>query len=113
MIAPGLAPLNIRSLITDMPGRFSAMKAILGVEAANLTFILFSAAGLTALLVACQPLFTAVRWAGALYLINLGLRLLRDAFRPPACTVEQPHQYCPRSTRIGKGLRLDSEIQRH
>jgi threonine/homoserine/homoserine lactone efflux protein len=58
-LSPGMTVLLITSNALKR-GMSSAMKAILGVEAENLAFIVFSAAGLTALLIACQPLFTAV-----------------------------------------------------
>ena len=62
-LSPGMTVLLITSNALKR-GMSSAIKAILGVETANLTFIVFSAARLTALLVACQPLLTSVRWAG-------------------------------------------------
>jgi homoserine/homoserine lactone efflux protein len=102
-LSPGMTVLLITSNALKR-GMGSAMKAILGVETANLTFIVFSAAGLTALLVAYQPLFTAVRWAGALYLVYLGLRLLRDAFRPPAPMLEQPASAPPSQHPYWQGL---------
>jgi threonine/homoserine/homoserine lactone efflux protein len=102
-LSPGMTVLLITSNALKR-GMSSAIKAILGVETANLTFIVFSAAGLTALLVACQPLFTAVRWAGALYLIYLGLRLLRDAFRPPASMLAQPATVLPSQHAYWQGL---------
>ena len=49
-LSPGMTVLLITSNALKR-GMSSAVKAILGVETANLAFIVFSAAGLTALLV--------------------------------------------------------------
>jgi len=52
-----------------------------GVVTAQLAWTLATALGLAALLVAWRPAFDALRLAGALYLLFLGARLLRDAIR--------------------------------
>lgn len=41
---------------------------------------LATSAGIVVLLVACEPLFLAVKYAGADYLVWLGLQSLRAAF---------------------------------
>jgi homoserine/homoserine lactone efflux protein len=43
-------------------------------------------------------------WAGALYLIYLGLRLFRDAFRPRAPKLEQPASVLPSQHPFWQGL---------
>jgi homoserine/homoserine lactone efflux protein len=45
------------------------------------------ACGLAALLAAATSLFTVLRWAGALYLMYLGFRLLASTFRGPSARV--------------------------
>jgi threonine/homoserine/homoserine lactone efflux protein len=66
-------------------GRGSAVVTATGVLAADLIWATASILGLTALLVSSQLAFDAVRWAGAAYLIYLGVRLLRTReFRPGA-----------------------------
>lgn len=47
-----------------------------GIELGNLTWFLFSAAGLTTILLASTTAFTIIKWAGAAYLIFLGVKLL-------------------------------------
>src|SRR3954447_1866373 len=51
----------------------------LGVAAAMAVWVTTSLVGLTVLLVKCQPLFQAVRLAGAAYLAWLAFQLLRSA----------------------------------
>ncbi|MBS2538455.1 LysE family transporter [Catenulispora sp. NF23] len=53
----------------------------LGVAAAMAVWATTSLIGLTVLLVKCQPLFEAVRLAGAAYLLWLAFQLLRSAAR--------------------------------
>jgi threonine/homoserine/homoserine lactone efflux protein len=59
----------------------------LGVETANAVYVVATALGLTALLAASSVAFTAVRYAGAAYLVYLGLRTLRDRSNPEAPVV--------------------------
>jgi threonine/homoserine/homoserine lactone efflux protein len=56
----------------------------LGVAAAMAVWAATSLVGLTVLLVKCQPLFQAVRLAGAAYLAWLAFQLLRSAVRRAA-----------------------------
>jgi threonine/homoserine/homoserine lactone efflux protein len=61
-------------------GMRSGLPAALGVLAADLLYIVLSVTGLSAVLAASHELFTLLKWAGAVYLIYLGARLLRSAF---------------------------------
>jgi homoserine/homoserine lactone efflux protein len=92
---PGLAVMLVTSNSLKQ-GLHAARQAILGIEIGNAIFVLASATGLTALMVACAPLFTVIRWCGALYLILLGVKLLISAFSAPAV---------PREVIRGNGLR--------
>lgn len=88
-LTPGLAVMLVTSHSLER-GLRRAWQATLGIEVGNAIFVLASAAGLTALLVACAPLFTVVRWCGGLCLIFLGATLLVSAFRAPAVATEVP-----------------------
>jgi threonine/homoserine/homoserine lactone efflux protein len=72
-------------------GRRAAVVSVLGVETATLCFVAAAAFGLTAVLVSSAVAFATVRYAGAAYLVYLGVRALLDrtgpdpaAPRPPA-----------------------------
>jgi len=60
-------------------GRRAGLTTILGVLPGIATTMMLSFAGLGALLAASAEVFTAVKWAGAAYLIYLGLRQWRAA----------------------------------
>ena len=59
-------------------GRRAAVVSVLGVEAATLCFVASAAFGLTALLASSAVAFAVVRYAGAAYLVFLGIRALLD-----------------------------------
>ena len=59
-------------------GRRAAVVSVFGVETATLCFVAAAAFGLTAVLVSSALAFATVRYAGAAYLIYLGIRALLD-----------------------------------
>ena len=62
-------------------GRRAGLLVALGVCTGQLLWTLAVGAGVAALLLAWQPAFLALRYAGAAYLIYLGAHALRDAIR--------------------------------
>lgn len=58
-------------------GRRAGMASVLGVETGTLVWVCSAAAGLSALLASSAVAFDVVRYAGAAYLIYLGVRTLR------------------------------------
>jgi len=58
-------------------GRRSGFATVAGVALGDLTAMTLSVLGLGALLAASATLFTIVKWAGAAYLVYLGVRLWR------------------------------------
>jgi homoserine/homoserine lactone efflux protein len=60
-------------------GWLPSFKASLGVQAGNGIYLTLSAIGLGAILAASESLFHAVKWAGAAYLVYLGVRAIRNA----------------------------------
>ena len=62
-------------------GRRAAVETALGINAGLLVWAFAAALGIAALLSASAPAFTALKIAGAAYLVVLGLRALVDAWR--------------------------------
>ena len=60
-------------------GRRIAVPTALGVALGDLIAMSASLAGLGALVLASATLFTALKWVGAVYLVWLGIRMIRDA----------------------------------
>lgn len=71
--------LTVRN--TVVRGRAAGVQTAAGVVAGQSAWALTAAAGVAALLVASQPLFAALRIAGAAYLVYLGARCLLSAWR--------------------------------
>ena len=68
------------------------LAASLGISAGCVVHALLAAFGLAALLAVSGWAFSLIKWAGAAYLVWLGLGMLRDAFRrgEPAPTATPP-----------------------
>lgn len=74
---PDLALIIARS---TQQGPRAGIVAALGVGVGAFVHIAAAAIGISALLVTSALAFTALKWAGALYLTYLGLQLLRSSF---------------------------------
>src|ERR687885_1539230 len=59
-------------------GRTAGLVSVLGVETGTFAYALAAAAGLTGLIAASETGFTIVRFAGAAYLVYLGVRRLLE-----------------------------------
>jgi threonine/homoserine/homoserine lactone efflux protein len=80
IVTPGPdTALTIRN--TLLGGRRSGIGTAAGVAAGQAVWTLATSAGLAALIVASEPVFRAVKLAGAAYLVLLGLQALWDAVR--------------------------------
>ncbi|MFV2177328.1 LysE family translocator [Actinomadura sp. LOL_016] len=66
--------LSLRNALQQ--GAADAIVALAGRFTAFLLLVLATAAGLGALMLASEPVFTAVRWCGVAYLLYLGGRML-------------------------------------
>ena len=60
-------------------GRRAALAAAAGFSLGNFAHTLFAVLGLSALLMASATAFQIVKWAGAVYLIYLGIQMIRQA----------------------------------
>jgi len=72
--------LTIRNVL--LGGRRGGFFTALGVSAGQATWAMATAAGVAALLAASRPVFLAVKFAGAAYLLFLGATILWAALRP-------------------------------
>ena len=98
VLLPGPDTLVVlRNLVRG--GRRTAALTVLGVLSGLVVWVVAAALGLAALLRASEAAYTALRWAGAAYLLWLGLQSLRSRSLAPG-TAEAP---APRR-RIGTGF---------
>ncbi|MFI8803633.1 LysE family translocator [Micromonospora chalcea] len=81
MLTPGPDMMFVLANATRYGARAGAVAA-LGVAAGEAVHVAAVVAGLATVIAASPVLFTAIRWAGAAYLIVLGLRALRGTGRP-------------------------------
>jgi threonine/homoserine/homoserine lactone efflux protein len=94
IVTPGPdTALTVRN--TVLGSRRTGLLTALGVATGQAVWTLAAAAGIGALLVASEPAFLAVKFAGAAYLVWLGVQSLRAALRrsdPPGshATVRPP-----------------------
>lgn len=65
---------------TLLGGRTGGIMTALGVSTGQAIWAFATAIGVVALLVASEPLFLAVKYAGAAYLVWIGLQSLREAW---------------------------------
>ncbi len=70
-------------------GARAGVAAALGINAGCVVHALAAAFGLAALLALYPAAFQAIQWAGAAYLVWLGLGLLKQALRPAAGAVAE------------------------
>ena len=84
LVIPGPAVLYIvnRSL---SDGRAAALASVGGLETGNLVHAVAATVGLSAIIATSAAAFTVVKWAGAVYLVAVGLTTLLR--RPAALTV--------------------------
>jgi threonine/homoserine/homoserine lactone efflux protein len=78
---PGPAVVYVVTRSLDQ-GRAAGIVSMLGVETGTFAYALAAAAGLTGLIAASETGFTVVRYAGAAYLLYLGVRKLREREQP-------------------------------
>jgi threonine/homoserine/homoserine lactone efflux protein len=75
LLVPGPAVLYIVTRSMDQ-GRAAGLVSVAGIATGTLVHVVAAAAGLSALLVSSAAAYNVVRWAGAGYLIVLGVRRL-------------------------------------
>jgi threonine/homoserine/homoserine lactone efflux protein len=75
LVIPGPSVLYIVTRSVEQ-GRTAGFVSVLGVHTGTLVHVGAAALGLSAILVRSATLYTAVKWAGAAYLVLLGIRRL-------------------------------------
>jgi threonine/homoserine/homoserine lactone efflux protein len=75
LAVPGPAVIYVVTRSLDQ-GRTAGIVSVLGVETGTFAYALAAAAGLTGLIAASEIGFTVVKYAGAAYLVYLGVRRL-------------------------------------
>jgi threonine/homoserine/homoserine lactone efflux protein len=78
---PGPAVIYVVTRSIDQ-GRTAGIVSMLGVETGTFTYALAAAAGLSGLIAASVTAFTVVKYAGAAYLVYLGVRKLLERDQP-------------------------------
>lgn len=73
---PGVLYIVTRSLVQ---GRLSGLVSVAGVAFGNLSNAFAASVGLAALFAVSSPAFSVVKYAGALYLVYLGVQMLRSS----------------------------------
>jgi threonine/homoserine/homoserine lactone efflux protein len=81
LAVPGPAVIYVVTRSLDQ-GRGAGIVSMLGVETGTFAYALAAAAGLTGLIAASEIGFTVVRYAGAAYLVYLGVRKWRERDEP-------------------------------
>jgi len=98
IVSPGQdTALTIRNTLVG--GRKDGIATAAGVSTGQLTWTIATSAGLAALLTASEPIFTALKLAGAAYLVYLGLQALRAAIFPRS----RPVIRSPAGRGLGRG----------
>ena len=86
IVTPGQdTALTIRN--TLLGGRAAGVATAVGIVSGIACWTLAASAGLAAVLVASEPVFVALRLAGAAYLVYLGLQALRHAIHPARAAI--------------------------
>ena len=103
IVTPGQdTALTIRNTLAG--GRRSGIFTAAGVSAGQAVWALATSIGLAALLVASEPVFAALRLAGAAYLVYLGAHALRCAFRRPSAGAHAPSRPAAPARAFRQGL---------
>lgn len=105
IVTPGPdTALTVRNAL--LGGRRGGVLTAVGVVAGQATWTLASSAGIAAVLAASRPAFTALRYAGAAYLVYLGIQALVAAVRGDgqAAAVGRRPERLPPAAALRQGL---------
>jgi threonine/homoserine/homoserine lactone efflux protein len=91
LVVPGPAVLYIVTRSIDQ-GRTAGLVSVLGIHLGSVVHVAAAAFGLSAILVSSSVAFGIVKYAGALYLIALGIRTLLSKEAPVEVASDAPRE---------------------
>ena len=94
LVIPGPTVLLVLSYALSQ-GRKVAVASAAGVALGDFIAMVASLLGLGALVLASATLFTALKWVGAVYLVWLGIKLIRSAGGATLTELPQTHRITP------------------
>jgi len=100
LLTPGPAVLYIVARSVEQ-GRVAGLASVCGITTGTLVHVLAAALGLSALLASSALAFAVVKYAGAGYLIYIGIRRILSRAEVPAAEVELPRRSLGRLYRDG------------
>jgi threonine/homoserine/homoserine lactone efflux protein len=100
LVMPGPAVLYVVTRSVAQ-GRGAGLVSVLGVHAGSVVHVAFATLGVSALLYASATAFTVVKYAGAAYLVLLGVRKLLS---PRGDEAVAPAAVAPRARLLGQGM---------
>jgi threonine/homoserine/homoserine lactone efflux protein len=100
LLTPGPAVLYIVARSVEQ-GRIAGLASVCGIATGTLVHVLAATLGLSALLASSALAFAVVKYAGALYLIYIGVRRLLSRPDAPAAQVGLPRRSLGRLYRSG------------
>lgn len=103
--SPGPSNLAIMSLAMSA-GRRSALTFALGVVSGSFFWALLASLGLSAVLATCSECLAAIKVAGGIYLLWLGVKSARSAFAPRAVPASDARRNEPLTRLYLRGLLL-------
>ena len=89
LLTPGPAVLYIVARSVEQ-GRLAGLVSVCGITTGTLVHVLAASLGLSALLASSALAFSAVKYAGAAYLITIGVRRLLERHAAPAAVAQLP-----------------------
>jgi threonine/homoserine/homoserine lactone efflux protein len=100
LLTPGPAVLYIVARSVEQ-GRVAGLASVCGIATGTLVHVLAAALGLSALLASSALAFAVVKYAGAVYLIYIGVRRILSRADAPAAQINLPRRSLGRLYRDG------------
>jgi threonine/homoserine/homoserine lactone efflux protein len=100
LLTPGPAVLYIVARSVEQ-GRIAGLASVCGIATGTLVHVLAAALGLSALLASSALAFAVVKYAGAVYLIYIGVRRILNRGEEPVAKMELPPRSLGRLYRDG------------